>query len=211
MLPDDGRTDEYFAINLRAAREHATLSQAELAQKMADAGYAWTQATVWKLEQGRREPRLAEAVALGTALGLWHWTELTAKPDDFEISIKVDRWRAAVNTAAKRTRQAASDQLEAIVNLTFAVREAQDAGYPQPWLEIRSGGWLSMTPEATILREVLTARVADDFADSQSMERLTEEEELETKILAALDASGVSLFVEPHEIQFIDASPNEPA
>ena len=183
---DDGRVAEYFAINLRSTREARGLSQAELAQKMQDLGFAWTQATVWKMEQGHREPKLAEAVALGTALGVWSWTELTSRPDTFELARTVDDWRKRVNELSERTRLAAAAQFEAIVNLAFAVRQAIDAGLQGDWLEFRSGGWLEMTPEATVLREVLAARVEGDLSDEEVTRRYAEESNLEARILRAL-------------------------
>lgn len=53
--------EELFAANLRAMREEVGLTQAGLAKEMADAGYRWHQATVYKVENGDRQIQLGEA------------------------------------------------------------------------------------------------------------------------------------------------------
>jgi transcriptional regulator with XRE-family HTH domain len=207
---DDGPVVEYFAINLRKAREQRGLSQADLAQRVKELGQPCTQATIWKLEQGHREPRLAEAVAIGRALDLWRWSELTRKPDGFNIALTVDWWRQRVYELAEQTRAAATAQIEAQVNLAFAVHEAVDAGFPVEWAEARSGGWLELTPEATVLREVLTARVDLESEDEELERRHTERERLEAQIVSALEGCGVSLAIQPDDIRDMPAEPSAP-
>lgn len=194
---DDGPVVEYFAINLRKAREERGLSQAELAQRVKDLGHICTQAIIWKLEQGHREPKLTEVVALGQALDLWSWKELTSQPTAFNLALNVDQWRHRVYALAEQTRAAAAAQLDALDNLAFAVRQAQDAGLP----EGRAGGWLEHTPEMTVLREVLMARVASDSRD--------EEDHLEARILQALETCGVPLVVRPEDITFHGPTPSD--
>jgi transcriptional regulator with XRE-family HTH domain len=201
-MPDlDGPVAEYFASNLRQAREARGLSQADLAQQVKELGHPCTQATIWKLEQGHREPKLSEAVAIGQALGLLRWTELTLKPATFKLELTIDQWRHRVFELAEQTRAAAAAQLDALTELAFAVRAAQDAGLS---LDYRAFGWLELTPEATVLREALAARVAWDSEDQEADRRDAERERLATQITRALESSGAPLAIQPEDIKTIE-------
>ncbi|SCL43853.1 Helix-turn-helix domain-containing protein [Micromonospora citrea] len=208
-LDSDSSVAEYFAINLRKTREARGLSQADLAQRVKELGHPCTQATIWKLEQGHREPKLTEAVAIGGALGLWRWTELTVKPAEFNLAITVDHWRRRAYESAAQTRAAAAAQIEALENLAVAVRSALDAGLSVKWAEGRSGGWLEFTPEMTVLREVLAARVAVDVEDDEHHRRTAEQERLAAQILSALESSGVPLAVTPEDVRFVPGDDRE--
>ncbi len=71
MTSDDGAgVDEAFRTSARAYREVAGWSQAELANRMQERGHPWHQATVYKVEDGRRPVRLAE---------LSHWPMSSAR------------------------------------------------------------------------------------------------------------------------------------
>jgi transcriptional regulator with XRE-family HTH domain len=203
----DGPVAKYFAINLRVAREARGLSQADLAQRIKELGHPCTQATIWKLEQGHREPKLTEAVAVGQALDLWRWTELTVKPATFNAALTVDQWRHRVYKLAEQTRAAATAQIDAMEQLAGAVRAALDAGLSDEWAEGRSGGWLEFTPEATVLRQVLAARVASESEDEERNRRMDEEERLVAQVMHALDSSGVPLGIKPEDITFVEAEP----
>jgi len=87
--------DQNIAANLRTYREAGHISQEELAQRMTDLGFGFSQATIWKIERGQRPVRASELVALADSLGarsptLIHqpaaarnksrWTRPTAKP-----------------------------------------------------------------------------------------------------------------------------------
>ncbi|GAB3866661.1 hypothetical protein GCM10029963_79340 [Micromonospora andamanensis] len=165
-LDADGSVGEYFAINLRKIREEKGLSQAELAQRIKDLGHSCTQATIWKLEQGHREPKITEVVAIGAALDLWSWKELVEKPATFDVATTLDRWRRRAYELAEQTRAAAAAQMEALVQLAFAAKAAEDAGLSVEWARQRAG-WLELTPEVTVLREVLAARVAEQSEDEE--------------------------------------------
>ena len=72
-MPTDDPAAEHpveaaFAANLKCAREQAGLTQDQLAAKMAERGFAFSQATIWKIEQGRRPVRIAEFHALSEVL-----------------------------------------------------------------------------------------------------------------------------------------------
>ncbi len=68
---DDRYTDidQSIAANLRTYREAGNISQDELAQRMADRGFGFSQATIWKIESGQRPVRASELVALADSLG----------------------------------------------------------------------------------------------------------------------------------------------
>jgi transcriptional regulator with XRE-family HTH domain len=200
-----GPVAEYFPINLREAREQRGLSQAELAQRVKDLGHSCTQATIWKLEQGHREPKLAEAAAIGQALGLLDWTKLATRPATFKLEQTVDLCRRQVAELAEVTRAAAAAQLKALLQLAFAVRQAQDGG-----AKVSGGGWLEGTPEVTVLREVLDARVASDSEYEEGLRKFDEAQQLETQILQALENSGVSLVIRPEDITFEGPDHPEP-
>ncbi len=69
-MPDDDVADErldvidkWFAVNLRAARERAGLSQEDLAQRMREAGFKFHQQTIGRIEAKERSVRVGEALA----------------------------------------------------------------------------------------------------------------------------------------------------
>jgi len=62
--------DRCVASNVRYFREELGLSQKELAQRMSERGFGFTQATIWKIESCQREVRISEGVALCAALNL---------------------------------------------------------------------------------------------------------------------------------------------
>lgn len=59
--------DEIIGRNLSMLR--GEVSQEELANRMRDAGYSWTKMTVYNIERGERQMRLAEAVDVLRCLG----------------------------------------------------------------------------------------------------------------------------------------------
>jgi transcriptional regulator with XRE-family HTH domain len=59
---------DLIARNLRAARAAASLSQEDLADRMAALGFAWYRPTVSVAERGTRRVTLEEALALMVAL-----------------------------------------------------------------------------------------------------------------------------------------------
>ncbi|MEH0826305.1 MULTISPECIES: helix-turn-helix domain-containing protein [unclassified Micromonospora] len=207
-LDADRSVGEYFAINLRKIREEKGLSQAELAQRIKDLGHSCTQATIWKLEQGHREPKLTEVVAIGAALDLWSWTELAAKPATFDAATALDRWRRRAYELAEQTRAAAAAQMDALVQLAFAVKAAEDAGLSVEWARKRAGGFLELTPEVTVLREVLAARAAEQLEGEERDRRWAEEDRLVEQIVNALEGSGVPLVIKPDDIELV--GPNSP-
>src|SRR5580700_10570206 len=73
--------DQNIAANVRAYREAGGLSQEELAQRMTDRGFGFSQATIWKIESGQRPVKLSEAAALANALGILSLSFLLDDPE----------------------------------------------------------------------------------------------------------------------------------
>ena len=63
-----GIASGWFAENLRAAREHAGMSQGTLAGIMADLGYPFHQQTIARIELGERKVEGEEAFALARSV-----------------------------------------------------------------------------------------------------------------------------------------------
>lgn len=65
---DVGATGQSFAEAVLGGRQRLGLSQRALAQQLADLGVTIDQASIARMESGRREPRLSEAVAIAEFL-----------------------------------------------------------------------------------------------------------------------------------------------
>ncbi|MFI6031614.1 helix-turn-helix domain-containing protein [Amycolatopsis magusensis] len=171
--------DQNVATNLRAFRERGGVSQEELAQRMSERGFGFSQATIWKIESGQRPVKISEAVALSDALDLPSWINLTAEPD-------VTRHHADLTAAHRGAAQtyavlkdAAVLYLRAQVDLSFIVRQARDAGVPVSQLYT---SWLDIPAE----KAVLEARVESAHEDDVQMRQAEEV----NAILAALREHG---------------------
>ncbi len=64
----EGIASGWFAENLRAAREHAGMSQSTLAGIMSDLGYPFHQQTIARIEAGERKVEVEEAFALARSV-----------------------------------------------------------------------------------------------------------------------------------------------
>ena len=66
--PDE--LEQNFRSNLRHYRESNGMTQADLATRLKDAGLAFHQQTIQKMERGERQPRLTEAAAIAHVFGI---------------------------------------------------------------------------------------------------------------------------------------------
>lgn len=155
--------DAHLAANLRLWREARTLSQEELAGRMSERGFGFTQSTVWKIEQGRRPVKLAEAVALADALGLRRWNDLTAHPDHVRHEARVQSAHQRASQAYQALKDATAAYLWAQAEVAVAAHEAREAGEPVAEL------WTSWLREPAE-RAVLEARAEYDREDNIRME-----------------------------------------
>jgi transcriptional regulator with XRE-family HTH domain len=175
--------DANIAANVRAYREAAGMSQEELAQRMADRGFPFTQATVWKVERGQRPVRAGELIALGDLFERLRVTDLTGHPDATRHTIHLERTSADAAAAYDALKKAAAAYLNAQVQLNYAARLAHDAGHGVSELYT---SWLTTPAEEAVIE----ARVEYETEDERHLQ-LNDEV---GKIVDALRANGY----EPH-------------
>lgn len=171
--------EENFATNVREYREQLGLSQEELAQRMVECGFGFTQATVWKIEQGRRAVRIAEAVALMDALGLPSWMNLTRSPHAFRRDAQLQAAHRRAGAAYAAIKEATTAYLRAQAEVAVAAHEAHEAGVAVNSL------WTSWLEEPAE-RAVIEARIAYDREDTV----LQDLHDTVSTIMAAIRASG---------------------
>ena len=171
--------DDNIAANLRIYREAGNVSQEELAQRMADRGFGFSQATVWKIESGQRPVRASELVALADSLGIMSPTSLTYKPDATRYKVQLEQANRNAQHAYATLKEAAAGYLEAQVVLVVAAREAHDAGLTVTELHT---SWLDTPAEEAVIQ----ARVEAD----QEAERSEQVNDEINKILDALRSNG---------------------
>lgn len=127
-MADTDDVDARVGVGIQALRETLGLTQARLAEAMAQAGHAWHQQTVVKTEKGLRPLRLAEAFDLASALHV----DVTELDPRHAPSARVDNVRRHLHQWA----QAEARFEEAGVALRAAAREvrtaAADAGEALP-------------------------------------------------------------------------------
>jgi transcriptional regulator with XRE-family HTH domain len=171
--------DQNIAANLRTYREAGNISQDELAQRMADRGFGFSQATIWKIERGQRPVRASELVALADSLEVMTATSLTHKPDAARHQVQLDQTNRKAHHAYQALKKAAADYLDTQVELVVAAREAQDAGLTVTELHT---SWLDTPPEEAVIE----ARVEAD----QEAIRSEQVNDAVNKILDALRSNG---------------------
>jgi transcriptional regulator with XRE-family HTH domain len=171
--------DQNIAANLRTHREGRNISQDELAQRMADLGFGFSQATIWKIESGQRPVRASELVALADSLGIRSATSLTYKPDAARHQVQLEQANRKAHDAYEALKGAAADYLDAQIELAVAAREAQDAGLTVTELHT---SWLDTPPEEAVIE----ARVEAD----QEAARSEQVNDSVNKILDALRSNG---------------------
>jgi transcriptional regulator with XRE-family HTH domain len=171
--------DQNIAANLRTYREAGSISQEELAQRMADRGFGFSQATIWKIERGQRPVRASELVALADSLEIMTATSLTRQPDSARHQVELDQANRKAHHAYQALKEAAAGYLDAQVELVVAARQAQDAGLAVTELHT---SWLDTPPEEAVIE----ARVEID----QEAVRSEQVNDTVNKILDALRSNG---------------------
>lgn len=188
--------DQNIAANVRAYREAGGVSQEELAQRMADRGFGFSQATVWKIESGQRPVRASEMMALADSLGIFLATDLTRAPDATRYTIRLEHASGKASDAYRAVKETAAAYLEAQVQLVFAAREAHDAGFAVTELHT---SWLTTPPEEAVIE----ARVEADHEAARS-EQLND---AVVKILDALRSNGYEPALRIEDIEYHDGGP----
>lgn len=131
--PTTATSDLVFGSRLKPVRENNKWTQEQLALEMRDRGFDFTQATIYKIETGKRKVTIAEALALSELLDT-DVSALTAEKDD-ELSVYQDKLRVMAKAlyrairdaeAEVRTAQEYSSDLSAEI-LDFEYKHGVDA------------------------------------------------------------------------------------
>jgi transcriptional regulator with XRE-family HTH domain len=143
-------SDELIGRNL--ARMRGDMSQKELAARMKERGWKWSQATVWAVEKGERPLRLAEAEDIKSILGtLW---SLTMDDADTRV-VSFNSW---MYRADQELQSAVREYLKAQFNLRWAIEEEGVS----PAIANHSADWLKHPPEEVVARVQLEDDMKDD-------------------------------------------------
>ena len=175
--------DANIAANVRAYREARGVSQEDLAARLAEAGFPFSQATVWKVENGQRPVKAAELAALADVLEIRGAMSLTFRPDTARHLIDLQEAGSRAGAIWHELKDAATEYLEAQFHLLVAAYEAREAGIKVTELET---AWLTTTPEEAVIQ----ARV-------DSEDEATRSEKLNSEVVKVLDALRDNGY-EPH-------------
>jgi transcriptional regulator with XRE-family HTH domain len=134
------KTAETLGANVRYLREHASISQAELARRMAERGWSWHQATVYRVETGKQPVRFDEALDLADLLGVTldrlTWAIGEAAEEELatfaitslrermqEAAVAVARLRVARVVADRRAKAAGDSEYPHIRELASSIEQ----------------------------------------------------------------------------------------
>jgi transcriptional regulator with XRE-family HTH domain len=171
--------DQNIAASVRAYREAARVSQEELAQRMSDRGFGFSQATVWKIERGQRPVKASELLALADSLGALSPLDLTSEPGVAGHAAQLQQAHRNAYEAHEVLKKAAAAYIEAQFDLVYAARAAHDDGLTVTDLHT---SWLRVSPEEAVIQ----ARVEIYQEDAQA-EHVSDEV---GKVLGALRGAG---------------------
>lgn len=186
------RVDEHLATNLRRGRETRGLSQDELAHRMAERGFGFSQATIWKIEQGKRPVKISELVALADALALRGWTVLLNDPRDADHHLRLEAAHFRASAAYSALKTAAQQFLHAQTEVAMLVHDVRAAGGDEGPLW---GTWVQTPAE----RAVIEARIETERHDEQ-VEQLDDEVD---KLLRAFRDNGYQPLINVDQITLV--------
>lgn len=155
--------DANVAANLRLWREAQRLSQDELAQRMNARGFGFSQATIWKIEQGRRPVKLAEAIALADALELRAWNNLAADPQEVAHEARMQTVHSRASQAYHALKATATAYLQAQLEVAVCAYELRTSGAKVADL------WTSYL-DLPAERAVIEARIEHERQDQIAMQ-----------------------------------------
>jgi transcriptional regulator with XRE-family HTH domain len=192
------RIDQHIAANVRTYREAGNLSQEELAQRMTDRGFGFTQATIWKIESGQRPVKASELVALADALGERTPTLLTLEPEIANHQAGVERAHYKAGAAYHELKEAAAGYLDAQIELLVVAHGAREAGVAVPEWQLT---WLNTPAEEA----VIDARVDSEHEEEQALQKV----DAIHKVLDALRAAGYKGTLSLEDVK-VDGDPSAP-
>ena len=182
--------DQNIAAGVRAYREAAGVSQEELAQRMSDRGFGFSQATVWKIESGQRPVKASELVALASSLDVLSPMDLTSEPGTAGHRAQMRQAVTRAYDAYGTLKAAAADYIEAQYEVLVAARHAHDDGVTVTELDT---SWLSTPPEEAVIQARIETYRADAEVDHVSDEV--------GKVLAALRTAGYEPLLRIEDIE----------
>ena len=190
--------DRVVGENLRLYREAAGLSQEEVAAQMVAAGFGFSQATVWKIETGRRPVRLIEAEPLMEAVGAPRWRGLTQPPRETQHLVLIDQVSRRLHQQFNEIYKLAGEYLRGQLDLVMAVHDARAAGVAVPDPQT---SWLETTAEHAVLK----ARVESE--EGQAYDDLVFNKV--DAILASLRANGYDPVLRPEDVRVMGLDTSE--
>lgn len=123
------KTAEILGSNVRYLREHASISQVELARRMTERGWPWHQSTVYRVETGKQPVRFDEALDLADLLGVTldrlTW-EIGQAAREEQVTRKISSVREAMQEAAVAVARLRYERLTAGI----AAKGTTDSDYP---------------------------------------------------------------------------------
>lgn len=137
------------------------MSQKDLAERMRERGWKWSQATVWSIEKGERPLRLAEAEDVSAVLGGIGTHRLTAP----EPEAVIWSWMHVVSRAHGQLEAAIQEYWDAQDQLTVAAEQSDI--HPESGLGQGVIDWITREPEdvAGVLRNKLDEANRREFED----------------------------------------------
>ena len=192
--------DQNIAANMRTYREAGNISQEELAQRMADRGFGFSQATIWKIESGQRPVRVSELVALADSLQVLSVMDLASEPAAGRHHAQLRHAHRKAHDAYQTLKEAAAAYIEAQIELVVAARAAQDDGVTVAELDT---SWLSVLAEEAIIE----ARIEIHQEDAQS-EQIADEV---TKVREALRTAGYEPALRIEDVEWSGGPARTPA
>jgi transcriptional regulator with XRE-family HTH domain len=189
--------DQNIAANLRTYRDARSVSQEELAQRMAARGFGFTQATIWKIESGQRPVKASELAALADCFGEFtSTTDLTRAPEAVRHDARLRRTHTRAGHAYAELKKAAAAYLDAQIQLLYAHREARDAGVPVRQMYT---AWLETPAEEAII-EVRMAEAYEDQHQEQLSARVGQ-------VIDALRSTGYEPLLRVDDIKYSGDQP----
>jgi transcriptional regulator with XRE-family HTH domain len=183
--------DHNIAANLRIYREAGNISQEDLAQRMTDRGFGFSQATIWKIERGQRPVRASELVALADSLQVLSVMSLTCEPGTARHHAQLRQAHRRAHDAYETLKAAAAAYIEAQLELLIEARAAHDDGVAVTELDT---SWLGVLAEEAVLE----ARIETDHQEVQS-EHVTGEI---GKVRAALRTAGYEPVLRIEDVEY---------
>lgn len=176
--------DQWIAANLRTRREALGLSQEDVAERMRAYGHVFSQNTVWKIETGQRQVRVAEfrdlerTVAVDDEVigaGRKKLLGLDLPPEDYKLKHDFHRANDQVYRASQELHTAVLRFMRAKLNLGLA-EAAMDRAYGEERPVLERDNWTE-PPEILALRARLEFEIfwnEEDTIESRSEEFVAE-------------------------------------